>query len=421
MTLSIRDLHSITVTILIGIMPVLMLTESGHSSNAWYILVIACLIICFTRAGGIHKTLRDLQPYQWVAAAFFFSLVPPALNMLRFQTLPGAEIERSLRLILGCLLILGAVLSLRPEWLKRAIWGFMFAGLLSCTYVFWPAEREFGRPVTPEYNSVTYGNLMLLLSMLVMYSMRWTLTPWPRAEKWVKLCVIVIVFLGFSLTQTRTGWLALPFFLMIWLLLNNFVKRPMRLIAALAVLICICATSVMLIPKMNERTKDVYREVSECLSTNPTAFTSVCIRIQLWRSSLDMFYQHPFLGIGSRSKFQPELAERVNSDMILPVIAENFGEPHSDMFMILATEGVLGGISLLLLYLVPAILFAKRLTQPQTMNIRAAAAMGLAICLGFAIFGLTELMFRGMRTVGFYAVVIGWLLALSDQRMDHNR
>ena len=421
MTRSSRDLYSIIVTILIGIMPLLMLTEIGHSSNVWYVLIIACLIICFTRVGGIHKTLSDLQPYRWVVAVFLFSLVPPALNMLRFQTLPGAEIERSLRLILGCILILGAVLSLRPEWVKRAIWGFMFAGLISCAYVFWPAEREFGRPVTPEFNSVTYGNLMLLLSMLAMYSVRWTLTPWPKAEKWVKWCVVIIVFLGFALTQTRTGWLALPFFLMIWLILNNFVKRPMRLIAALALLIGICATSVKLIPKMNERTKDVYREVSECLTTNPVAFTSVCIRIQLWRSSLDMFYQHPLLGIGSRKKFQPELVERVNSDMILPVIAENFGESHSDMIMVLATEGVLGGFSLLLLYFVPAIMFAKRLMQPQTMNIRVAAAMGLAICLGFAIFGLTELMFRAMRTVGFYAVVIGWLLALSDQRMDHKR
>jgi len=27
-------------------------------------------------------------------------------------------------------------------------------------------------------------------------------------------------------------------------------------------------------------------------------------------------------------------------------------------------------------------------------------------------------MFRGMRTVGFYAVMIGWLLALSDPALN---
>lgn len=44
----------------------------------------------------------------------------------------------------------------------------------------------------------------------------------------------------------------------------------------------------------------------------------------------------------------------------------------------------------------------------------AAAAMGLSICVGFWVFGWTDVMFRGMRTMGFYAVTIAWLLALSD-------
>jgi len=45
-----------------------------------------------------------------------------------------------------------------------------------------------------------------------------------------------------------------------------------------------------------------------------------------------------------------------------------------------------------------------------------AAAIGLAVCLGFMAYGLTELMFRGMRTMGFYSVMMGWALALSDPR-----
>ena len=418
MKLTTQDIHSFLGAVLIGVMPLLMLTPIGHSSSAWYVLVGTCLIICLTRDGGYKKTLSTLHPYRWVIAAFMFSLVPALFTMLRFQSAPGAEIERALRMILGCVLVLGAVLTMHPQVVRRIVWGFVIAGLISCAYVFWPAVRAFGRPVTPEYNSVTYGNLMLLLSVMIMFATQWTLTQWPRAERVFKWLVVVVVLIGFILTQTRTGWLALPFFLSIWLVLNNYVKRPGRLFAALVLLVCVCATSVILIPKMNERTRDAYNEVSECMTTNPLAFTSVCIRLQLWRTSMDIFYENPWLGIGRRADFQPALIARVDQGMILPYVAQDWGEPHSDMIMILATQGLIGGLSLLLIYFAPAVIFVRRLASKQSMNTRVAAAMGLALCLGFAIFGLTELMFRGMRTIGFYSVMVGCLLALSEPRQE---
>lgn len=420
MKLTTQDINSFLGALLIGVMPLLMLTEIGHSSTAWYVLVGTCLIICLTREGGYKQTVSSLRPYRWMIAAFLFSLVPVVLNLFRFQAMPGAEVERSMRMILGFVLVLGAVLTMRPQVIRRITWGFVIAGLMSCAYVFWPTERDLGRPVTPEYNSVTYGNLMLLLGVLIMYSTRWTLTSWSRAERLFKWLAVVIVLTGFVLTQTRTGWLALPFFLLIWLVLNNFVKHPVRLFATLVLLVCVCATSLMLIPKMNERVMDGYHEVSECMTTNPLAFTSVCIRLQLWRTSMDMFYQNPWLGIGRRVDFQPELLVRVDKGMLLPFVAEDFAEPHSDMIMMLATQGLLGALSLLFIYFVPAVVFMKRLGHRQPMNVRVAAAMGLAICLGFAIFGLTELMFRGMRTIGFYSVMIGCMLALSDPRQERS-
>jgi O-antigen ligase len=55
---------------------------------------------------------------------------------------------------------------------------------------------------------------------------------------------------------------------------------------------------------------------------------------------------------------------------------------------------------------------------------RVAAAMGLVLCLGFFVFGWTELMLRSIRTIGFYAMSIAWLLALSDENFlarQHNK
>lgn len=47
---------------------------------------------------------------------------------------------------------------------------------------------------------------------------------------------------------------------------------------------------------------------------------------------------------------------------------------------------------------------------------RLHAAAGLSICVAFAVFGVTEMMLRDMRTASFYAAWVALLLALSEPR-----
>jgi O-antigen ligase len=70
-------------------------------------------------------------------------------------------------------------------------------------------------------------------------------------------------------------------------------------------------------------------------------------------------------------------------------------------------------VAFLLMYFVPAVMFAMRLRTHIPLETRVAAAMGLSVCAGFIAFGLTEAMFRSMRMLSFYAVLVAWLLALS--------
>src|SRR3546814_18014746 len=84
-------------------------------------------------------------------------------------------------------------------------------------------------------------------------------------------------------------------------------------------------------------------------------------------------------------------------DVVSKYVAYNFGEPHNDALKALYSFGVLGGLGLLLMYFAPACLFIRRMSHRYSSQTRAAAAMGAAFCLGFALFGLTELMFRGMQ------------------------
>jgi O-antigen ligase len=96
--------------------------------------------------------------------------------------------------------------------------------------------------------------------------------------------------------------------------------------------------------------------------------------------------------------------------------AQRFGEPHSDIMYSLASHGLMGLAALLLMYLAPAWIFARRLSAKVAAPARVAAAMGLVVCVGLFAFGWTELILRTLRTLSFYSMSIAWLLALSDER-----
>jgi O-antigen ligase len=82
----------------------------------------------------------------------------------------------------------------------------------------------------------------------------------------------------------------------------------------------------------------------------------------------------------------------------------------------MASHGLLGLAALLLMYLAPIWIFARRLAAHVAQPARVAAAMGLVLCIGFFVFGWTELILRGIRTLSFYIMIMAWLLALSDER-----
>ncbi len=75
------------------------------------------------------------------------------------------------------------------------------------------------------------------------------------------------------------------------------------------------------------------------------------------------------------------------------------------MLHLAATLGAPGLAAVLAAYLVPAWHFGRRLRH-QDRRVRAAAAMGLMLCAGFVVFGLTEAMLVITLTNAFYSLVM---------------
>ena len=412
-----QRLGSFLVTVLIAAMPITLLTDFARASTVFYILAAISAIICVSRAGGYQSVLCDWKDYRGLAAALFVSLVVITIAATRGNIRIDNEIERALRLSVGTFLILGACLSLIPQWLRQATWGLVIATWAATGYALWYALPTFRRPLeVPQHNAVSYGNLLLMMAALATFSIGWRLTRFRKTEIAFKVLTMAVGLLGFITTQTRGGWLVVPFFILIgWVLATGKTSLRKLLIPALIAVLVSGAISASS-PILRQRMHQMVTQTAECL-TNPLAISSECGRLQLWHASWLMFKDNPLFGNGTIQNFGPKLEEYWRQGIVSDfVYRQGFGEPHNDMLFSMASHGLLGLTSLLLIYAAPIWIFTRRLRAGVSQPARVAAAMGLALCLGFFVFGWTELMMRSIRTIGFYAMAMAWCLALSDEK-----
>lgn len=398
---------------IVALVPLLAITVGGGSA-IFYLLLLACLAACCLREGGWRASVHSLRPYRGVVAALFVMLGAIVISQIAHGNVHGPSIERGARVSVAFPIFLAAMLGIDRRHLQQALWGVVLAGLTAAAIVFWLALPAFVRPDTPQHNAVTYGNLMLLFLVLAAYGTGWHLTAGRRLESGFKVAAAAVVFAAFILTQTRTGWMAIPLFVVVGLWLFAKVKHPGKMFAALGVACALLVALGSTNEALRARVAQGIQEAEACQGAGATADTSVCIRLQLWRASRQIIEEHPLFGLGNTQRFIPELEARVATGVVSPFVSQNFGEPHNDMLNMLTSYGVLGGVALILLYGAPAVVFFRRLGASHPREVRVAAAMGLALTLGFAVFGLTELMFRTMKTLGLYVILAAWLLALSD-------
>ena len=410
-------LAALLVAALIALMPINLLTNLGQASGVFYALTAICLMICLLREGGFSATLADLKEYRALALALLFSVVVIAIAALRTDKRLDTEFERALRVSLCTLVILGACLALIPQWLRQATWGLVAATWVAAGVALWLSWDSVKRPDSlPQFNAVSYGDLLLLMAVLAIFSIGWRLTRFRKTEIAVKALTLVVGLLGFMATQTRGGWLAVPFFIVIGLVLLSGKASPRKLVLP-ALIAMLVATAVFASSSvMRQRFLDAITQTAECIE-KPLAISSECGRIQLWHVSWLMFKADPLFGSGSTQSFRPMVEEAWRQGLVSDFThAQGFGEPHSDIMFSLASHGLLGLAALLLMYVTPAWIFARRLSAKVAGPARVAAAMGLVVCVGFFVFGWTELILRTLRALSFYAMSIAWLLALSDER-----
>lgn len=409
------------VIVLYALLPVALLTNHSLPSAVFYALIFTALVLLLRQRfeGASEQTLR----YWRLIASYCVLFLAVVVSSLYYGTWAGANSEGALRIFLGLWVLLLALPHINHGVLRQSLWGMVIACFISTAILVWLTIVVQERPLTPGVILTTYSSIMLLLGAISVYTLKWPLTTFPRWENSVKILAVLVAFGGFWLAQTRTGLLGLPLFVLLGVMLFVGVQRPRRLLAVLG----ICAVVLVAILGSNEvlsdRIAEGFDQVQTCQSEASTSFNSMCIRLQLWRSAIDAGLNHPWVGLGDGGRFHEYLHQVALPKGLVSerVVEQGFGEPHNDLMLVFAGFGFPGVLGLLLIYLAPCFYFLPRfLGKSISQQGRAAAAMGLATCLGFALFGLTEMMFRRMNTMGFYVALVALFMVLSDEKLRNN-
>lgn len=282
-------------------------------------------------------------------------------------------------------------------------WGAALGALAACGIVLvrWLA-LGVDRVHVPGINAIPFGNLSLMLGVL---SLVWALR---RSQMPLLFGAAALAGLVASLLSgTRGGWVTLPVVAVVLFLCQGAEIRrlwsawllPARLLTVAGVALFAAFAVWQVLPRAMALVDDLRGYVGQDVT-----HTSAGLRLDMWHAAWTLFLQKPLLGWGEGA-MMPELRRLIAAGE-LNEQARYFGfQLHSDVLDTLARRGLLGLITLLLMYAVPLAGFVRRL-RCADVDVRTFALAGTLVVLMFAGFGLTQSQFRDERSFAAYLVLV---------------
>lgn len=280
---------------------------------------------------------------------------------------------------------------------------------------FWATWQKFFEGVgraTGYTNTIQFGNISLLLGVLCLAGFGWAYGR-PYARFWMFFLGLGF-FMGFTgslLSGSRGGWIALPLcFLVLFRGYRDFLPRK-YLLTFFAFLFSFLLLAY-LIPHsgVQLRINQAVGEVSEFF-LNDVVETSVGARLEMWQGAFFILKENIAFGVGS-SGYVVKKSEMVGRGELSGFVLR-FDHPHNEYLDVSVKRGVLGLISLLLLYLIPMRLFYGFFSAP--LEVRSIAIAGVILCVSYVDFGLTQSFMAHNSGVMIYSfsLVLFWSLVRS--------
>ncbi|HOY23807.1 MAG TPA: O-antigen ligase family protein [Cellvibrio sp.] len=251
-------------------------------------------------------------------------------------------------------------------------------------------------------NPIQFGDIAMLFACLLMAGFAWAK---QRSRSMIVIFLLGIVsgILASVLSGARGGWLALPFGLVAFYLANDVHKNTKKTALFIVAILCAAGFAHYFLSQdvLQARVQDAISDLQQYFQAN-NANTSLGARLTLWQASLPLIAEHPVLGWGSVANYVSLSGDSAD-------VFQRFNHFHNDILDALVKRGLLGGLALLVIYVLPAVLFYRQLKQCSPTK-KPFACAGLILVITTFVFGLTQSFFSHSSGVMIYVfmLVILW-------------
>jgi O-antigen ligase len=382
-----------------------------NAGNACLYLLLICSVVALVlrrKPMGIAfgEILKGYWPLHLAMGSLFIAVM---FNQLSLGTFEAKQYDRALRLAIFAP-IFWIVLAAPLKYLKSIQWALICGVIAAAIKIYLVTDGGISRPSNIGFLLIiAFSDIALLMGCMTLLSIGWN----HHSNKMIiglKFLIFVTSIYISILGQSRGTWIAIPFFI-IFMIMSWGVQlchKLMLLIFSLVVVGSVFTFSDKVETRIAEGKSDI-----SLYMQGGNVDTSLGIRLQLWRASWELFKQRPAFGIG-RQNFGIGL-EALSAKNQISTAAASLAHSHNELLFNLTILGIFGFLANLSIYCVPAYYFFRDMRHSDR-DVRAAAAMGVLLCIGFFIFGLTDLMFFWTVLGGFYCMSVATFLAIIIKR-----
>jgi O-antigen ligase len=410
---SLFRLHWPVFAVLMSTVTCLLIVRRAGNLGFYALLLLAVIIaVCRIRPSGrsFYALLKEYWPLHLAMAGMVLAIF---INQLVLGDFVVKTYDYPSRMAFFVVLLWAALL-LPYRLIKHLQWAYVAGALLAAAYMYVTTAGGTFRSYVYFMPIIEFAQMTQLLGFFAVLSINYEVgsPAWRRAGIGLKLLAGAAGIYAAYLSQTRGAWLGLPALILITIVVLgghiSIRKQWATAIAVLIVVISLFASSNLVRQRIDGAQQDIAQYY---LKGN--AATSVGVRLQLWAGSWLLFVENPLVGVG-REGFSTALGGLKKRGLLVP---EASIQPHShnEILYNMATLGTVGLIAILCLYLVPGFYFLREVFHVDR-EIRATAGMGLILCSGFLIQGLTDVMFMWGACDNFYAIFAAILFAFIIKR-----
>ena len=409
------------------LLPALALTlDSGYSYGAVILLVGAVSYRIAERQTWRTKAVLPRLLKAIVAVMVAYALVWMADAALRGEGL--REFDRPSRFLFAafCLTVLAkSRVSATPMWLGLAI-GSIGAGSIA----LWQKLIEGKARASGFAQTIQFGNASILFGLMCGAGVVWALNSrWSSRTRGLLALAFALGGIGgitaSFLSGSRGAWLALgpALFIGLWAAWRLGRAWHYLLIAPAGLALLVAAVYLHPATGVEHRVTSALNQF-EAYFEDDQRGGSVGFRLEMWRGTAQLFAERPLTGWGELGYI--ERLRALGEAGVIHPRASRFTHAHNEWMNTLAKKGLLGGVILLGLYLVPTVWFlrlgaiAARQRSDHTMAPSLAlATAGLLFTLGFMATGLTQVNFNHNIGAMLFAFMTAVLVGTTTAPLPH--